>query len=147
MRAIPGVIALLVLAFAWLGSADEAEKQVEEEAPLRVFIRAGKKTHRPGAHEHERFLVDWTKLLQERGAVVDGALTFPTAEQIAKFDSGRFCAARCASSIALSKLEPSTKYCAKPRSSASCPTSRIACTSAHRVSRATTRAIGGKRSS
>ncbi|MFT5906305.1 MAG: type 1 glutamine amidotransferase [Cryomorphaceae bacterium] len=54
--------------------------------PLRVFIRAGEKTHRPGAHEHERFLTDWTKMLKERGASVDGALTFPTEAQLKKAD-------------------------------------------------------------
>ena len=86
MRTIPGVIALFALALSWLGAADQREKPAEEEEPLRVFIRAGKKTHRPGAHEHERFLVDWTKLLRERGAEVDGALTFPSAEQIANCD-------------------------------------------------------------
>ena len=54
--------------------------------PLSVFIRAGEKTHRPGAHEHELFLTDWTKLLKERGAQVDGALQFPTSEQLKKAD-------------------------------------------------------------
>lgn len=54
--------------------------------PLRIFIRAGEKTHRPGAHEHELFLTDWKKMLTERGAKVDGALKFPTDEQIKKTD-------------------------------------------------------------
>jgi type 1 glutamine amidotransferase len=54
--------------------------------PLHVFIRAGEKTHRPGAHEHELFLKDWTKMLKERGAEVDGALTFPTSDQLQKAD-------------------------------------------------------------
>ena len=42
--------------------------------PLRVFIRAGEKTHGPGAHDHPRFLSEWTKLLNERGAKADGSL-------------------------------------------------------------------------
>lgn len=54
--------------------------------PLRVFIRAGEKTHRPGAHEHELFLKDWKKVLKERGAEVDGALTFPSEDQLNKTD-------------------------------------------------------------
>ena len=53
---------------------------------MRVFIRGGKKSHGPGQHEHEQFLRDWTKLLTERGCVTDGAMTFPTAEQLAKTD-------------------------------------------------------------
>src|SRR5947207_12441264 len=54
--------------------------------PLRVFIRGGKKTHGPGAHEHEQFLRDWTKLLTERGMKVKGGMNFPTAEELAAMD-------------------------------------------------------------
>ena len=54
--------------------------------PLHVFIRGGVKTHGPNAHEHERFLHDWTKLLTDRGMQVDGAMEFPTADQLAKAD-------------------------------------------------------------
>ncbi|HEV7867870.1 MAG TPA: ThuA domain-containing protein, partial [Chthoniobacteraceae bacterium] len=54
--------------------------------PLRVFIRGGKKSHGPNAHEHERFLNDWKKLLTARGAAVDGALDWPTAAQLARTD-------------------------------------------------------------
>ena len=39
---------------------------LEAADPLNVFIRAGKKTHGPGAHDHPRFLADWTKLLKEQ---------------------------------------------------------------------------------
>jgi len=46
--------------------------------PLRVFIRAGVKTHGPNQHDHPRFLGDWTKLLGERGIRVDGSMQFPT---------------------------------------------------------------------
>src|SRR5437870_941217 len=54
--------------------------------PLRVFIRGGKKTHGPEQHEHQRFLEKWKPLLTERGMQVDGALEFPSAEQLAKAD-------------------------------------------------------------
>lgn len=54
--------------------------------PLRVFIRAGEKTHGPGAHDHPRFMADWIKLLNGRGAQATGALSFPTAEQIQSAD-------------------------------------------------------------
>ncbi len=54
--------------------------------PLRVFIRGGKKTHGPNAHEHERFLNDWKKLLAERGMKTDGALDWPTTEQFKNTD-------------------------------------------------------------
>ncbi len=49
--------------------------------PLRVFIRAGVKTHGPNQHDHPRFLTEWTKLLNERGAKTTGGMDWPTAEQ------------------------------------------------------------------
>ena len=54
--------------------------------PLRIFIRAGIKTHGPGQHDHPRFLGEYTKLLQERGMTVDGAMEFPTVVQLEKTD-------------------------------------------------------------
>lgn len=73
-------IALLALV-AILASA-----LVTEAADLRVFIRGGKKSHGPGAHEHERFLGDWTKLLTERGMKVSGGMEFPTEAELDKTD-------------------------------------------------------------
>jgi type 1 glutamine amidotransferase len=58
----------------------------QEQAPLRVFIRSSHKTHGPGLHDYPAFLTDWKKLLAERGAVVDGAQRFPTADELAKTD-------------------------------------------------------------
>ncbi|HXG47405.1 MAG TPA: PVC-type heme-binding CxxCH protein, partial [Methylomirabilota bacterium] len=57
--------------------------------PFRVFLRGGPKTHGPagnGLHEHERWLADWKRLLAERGAQVQGAMRFPTAEELAETD-------------------------------------------------------------
>ncbi len=54
--------------------------------PLRVFIRAGAKTHGPNQHDHPRFLKEWSLLLGSRGMKVDGALDFPSADQLAKTD-------------------------------------------------------------
>jgi uncharacterized protein len=59
------------------------------EQPLRIFIRAGKKTHGPvgnGIHDHPKFLNEWKQLLTERGAKVDGAIGFPSAEQLENTD-------------------------------------------------------------
>ncbi len=76
-----GILALV------LGCAGTPAAESQEAArPLRVFIRAGKKTHGPGEHDHPRFLADWTELLKSRGCEVDGALAFPTEEQLAKAD-------------------------------------------------------------
>ena len=54
--------------------------------PLRVFIYAGLKTHAPGQHDYPQFLADWSKILTERGAVVGGALQFPSARDLAAAD-------------------------------------------------------------
>jgi type 1 glutamine amidotransferase len=54
--------------------------------PLRVFIRAGAKTHGPGQHDHPRFLADWKELLNQRGLKADGAMTFPSGEQLGNTD-------------------------------------------------------------
>jgi len=56
------------------------------ENPLRVFIRAGVKTHGPGQHDHPRFLGEYTKLLSERGMKVDGAMEFPEPAQLENTD-------------------------------------------------------------
>jgi putative membrane-bound dehydrogenase-like protein len=58
----------------------------QSEAPLRVFIRGGVKTHGPGQHDHPRFLQEWKVLLNERGAKADGGMDFPAAEQLEKTD-------------------------------------------------------------
>jgi type 1 glutamine amidotransferase len=54
--------------------------------PMKVFIRAGLKSHAEGQHDYPQLLADWSKLLTERGAIVDGGLHFPTAEDIANTD-------------------------------------------------------------
>src|SRR4051794_33189717 len=53
---------------------------------LRIFIRAGEKTHGPDQHDHPRFLADWKTLLTGRGAITDGALNFPSAAQLQNTD-------------------------------------------------------------
>jgi putative membrane-bound dehydrogenase-like protein len=56
------------------------------EDPIRVFIRAGKKSHGPGAHDFPKFLEEWKPMLEARGAQCDGGLEFPTAEQLDNTD-------------------------------------------------------------
>ena len=60
-----------------------------QREPLRVFIRAGEKTHGPAGndqHDYPKFLTEWTRLLTDRGAAVEGALRFPTAEELGRTD-------------------------------------------------------------
>src|SRR5579859_4088879 len=44
---------------------------------MRIYIWAGLKSHLPGQHDYPQFLADWSKILTEHGAVVDGALHAP----------------------------------------------------------------------
>jgi type 1 glutamine amidotransferase len=54
--------------------------------PLRVFIYAGLKTHGEGQHDYPQFLADWSKLLMNRNAIVDGGLHFPSAKELGASD-------------------------------------------------------------
>lgn len=54
--------------------------------PVRVFIYAGLKTHGEGQHDYPQFLADWSKLLMNRNAVVDGGLHFPSAKELGSSD-------------------------------------------------------------
>jgi type 1 glutamine amidotransferase len=53
---------------------------------VRIFIRAGLKSHAEGQHDYPQFLADWSKLLTDRGARVDGGLHMPSAKQMAETD-------------------------------------------------------------
>jgi len=59
---------------------------LSQQKPLRIFIRSSAKTHGAGAHDYPAFLESWTKLLTQRGAVVDGAERFPTASELSQTD-------------------------------------------------------------
>ncbi|MDO8542909.1 MAG: ThuA domain-containing protein [Opitutaceae bacterium] len=56
------------------------------DAPLRVFIRSGPKSHGPGAHDYPRFLREWVPMLNDRGARATGADAFPTRAQLEQTD-------------------------------------------------------------
>ena len=77
---------VLPLAVLLSGCQSNSLRSSAAHPPLRVFIRASAKTHGPGEHDYPRFLDDWGRLLNERGAVAEGALAFPTEQQLAKTD-------------------------------------------------------------
>jgi len=51
-----------------------------------VFLWGGLKTHSVGQHDYPQFLADWSKVLTEHGAVVDGALHPPSAGDLEHAD-------------------------------------------------------------
>ena len=67
-------------------AAAAAQATQAQTPPLRVFIHAGLKTHAEGQHDYPQFLADWSKLLTNRGAIVDGGLHFPSARELAATD-------------------------------------------------------------
>jgi putative membrane-bound dehydrogenase-like protein len=77
MKRLVFLAALFAVAVSALTAAD---------APLRIYIRSGPKSHGPGQHDHPRFLKEWVPLLNERGARATGGDTFPTAAQLAETD-------------------------------------------------------------
>jgi type 1 glutamine amidotransferase len=60
--------------------------QVANPDGIRVFIRAGLKSHGEGMHDYPQFLADWSKVLTDHGARVMGALQFPSAVDLANTD-------------------------------------------------------------
>jgi type 1 glutamine amidotransferase len=67
------------------GGARGGAQAAPPNAP-RIYIRAGLKTHGPGQHDYPQFLADWSKILTDRYAVVDGSLHFPKPEELANVD-------------------------------------------------------------
>jgi type 1 glutamine amidotransferase len=49
---------------------------------MRVYIYAGLKTHFQGQHDYPQFLADWSKILTEHGAIVDGSFHAPSAKEL-----------------------------------------------------------------
>ena len=55
---------------------------VPDVPPMKVYLYGGPKTHAEGQHDYPQFIADWSKILQNRGANVDGGLHFPTAREL-----------------------------------------------------------------
>lgn len=72
------------LAFAQQGGRGGGPPQPQGQNPngMHVYIWGGLKSHGPGQHDYPQFLADWSKILTEHGAVVNGALHFPTAADL-----------------------------------------------------------------
>ena len=49
---------------------------------MHIYLWTGLKSHLPGQHDYPQFLADWSKILTEHGAVVDGALHAPSAADL-----------------------------------------------------------------
>jgi len=80
------VVFLAAVAQAQPGAAGPPRVQGQNPNGMRVFIWSGLKTHQAGQHDYPLFLADWSKLLTERGAVVNGALHGPDSADLERTD-------------------------------------------------------------
>ena len=53
---------------------------------MHIYIWAGLKSHSAGEHDYPQFLADWSKILTEHGAIVDGALHAPSVADLEHAD-------------------------------------------------------------
>jgi len=53
---------------------------------MHIFIWGGLKSHGLGQHDYPQFLADWSKVLTEHGAVVDGAFHAPSSADLEHAD-------------------------------------------------------------
>lgn len=89
---LPQIILCAILMIPALMLQPNAHAQTAPRAPgqnpngMHIYLWAGLKSHLPGQHDYPQFLADWSKLLTEHGAVVDGALHPPTAADLAHTD-------------------------------------------------------------
>jgi type 1 glutamine amidotransferase len=94
--ALMGLVALLALGYLHVEQAQgQSAGGANAQAPrpwgqnpdgMRVYLWAGLKSHQPGQHDYPQFLADWSKILTEHGAVVDGGFHAPRAVDLAHTD-------------------------------------------------------------
>ena len=86
---------ILLFAYLVMGSALYLSAQQSAPAPqpwnqnpngMHVYLQAGLKTHQVGQHDYPQFLADWSKILTEHGAIVDGSLHQPSAAELENTD-------------------------------------------------------------
>jgi type 1 glutamine amidotransferase len=53
---------------------------------MHIFLWAGLKSHGEGQHDYPQWLADWSKLLTQHGAIVDGALHPPSSVDLEHTD-------------------------------------------------------------
>lgn len=69
------------------GESPEAPRaQGQNPNGMHIYLWTGLKSHGLGEHDYPQFLDDWSKLLTEHGAVVDGGLHAPYAADLEHTD-------------------------------------------------------------
>ena len=93
MRRVLLAIAIVAGVGSAIGIAQQPANQQPGNVPtaanpnaIKVYIRAGLKSHGPGLHDYPQYLADWSKVLTEHGAVVDGSFHSPTEAELKGID-------------------------------------------------------------
>lgn len=88
-------ILLSAFLFVLLHADGQTARSPQTQAPrpwsqnqngMHIYIWAGLKSHFAGQHDYPQFLADWSKILTEHGAVVDGALHAPSPADLENTD-------------------------------------------------------------
>jgi len=80
-----GIVLLLSLPL-WAQAPNAPPVPGQNRNGMHVYLWGGLKSHGEGQHDYPQFLADWSKLLTDRGAVVDGALHGPSAADLERTD-------------------------------------------------------------
>lgn len=83
---IAGALALALLASAQQAPQGAPPAQGQNRNGMHIYIWGGLKSHGEGQHDYPQFLADWSKVLTQHGAVVDGALHGPSAADLEHTD-------------------------------------------------------------
>jgi type 1 glutamine amidotransferase len=78
--------AIQPIAWAQPGRGGVPRPQGQNPNGMHIYIWAGLKSHGVGQHDYPQFLADWSKILTEHGAVVEGALHGPTPADLEHTD-------------------------------------------------------------
>jgi type 1 glutamine amidotransferase len=73
-------------AWAQPGRGAPPMPQGQNRNGMHVYIWGGLKSHGEGQHDYPQFLADWSKVLTQHGAVVDGALHPPSSADLEHTD-------------------------------------------------------------
>jgi type 1 glutamine amidotransferase len=95
IRAMHAVFLFTAAALLAPRAEGQAARSPQTQAPrpwgqnpngMHIYIWAGLKSHSAGQHDYPQFLADWSKILTEHGAVVDGGLHAPSTVDLEHTD-------------------------------------------------------------